>query len=90
MASDCPSSGFELIENTQCTIQISTIRGWPWMLEDGTDIYARVIAANEIGESDASDPATGSTVFVPIVPGAPTSLTNKISGTSKTTACFTW
>lgn len=60
------------------------------MLEDGTDIYARVIAANEIGESDASDPATGSTVFVPIVPGAPTSLTNKISGTSKTTACFTW
>ena len=90
VASDCPSSGFDLMANTQCTIQVSTIKGWPWILEDGDPIYARIIAVNEIGESDPTDPVTGSTVFVPIVPGSPTQLANYPSGTSKTTASFTW
>jgi hypothetical protein len=42
------------------------------MLNDGDEIYARIIAVNEIGESDPTDPISGSVVFVPIVPGAPT------------------
>lgn len=60
------------------------------MLDDGDDIYVTIVAANEIGESDPSDAVSGSTVFVPIVPAAPVLLQNEPSGTSKTTARFSW
>jgi hypothetical protein len=60
------------------------------MLEDGQEIYVKVVAVNQIGESDPSDAVTGSTVFIPIVPGAPTNLMNNPAGTTKTTASFTW
>ena len=45
---------------------------------------------NEIGESDASAAATGSTVFVPLVPGAPSSLVLNSAGTTMYTASFSW
>ena len=32
---DCPSTSIDLLTNTQCTIQVSTIRGYPWHLSDG-------------------------------------------------------
>jgi hypothetical protein len=76
--------------NTQCTINISTVTSYPWLLEDGQELWAQIIAVNSIGESDPSTAATGSTVFVPIVPGAPVSLLENYAGTTKTTASFTW
>ena len=49
-----------------------------------------MIAVNSIGQSEPSVAATGSTVFVPIIPGAPTGLLNNPSGTTLSTASFTW
>jgi hypothetical protein len=66
------------------------VLAYPWLLEDGQELWAQIVAVNSIGESDPSTAATGSTVFVPIVPGAPVSLLKNFTGTTRTTASFTW
>jgi hypothetical protein len=42
--SDCPSNNAELISNTQCTVQVSTLVGYPFYLTSGTQIYAKITA----------------------------------------------
>jgi hypothetical protein len=70
-ATDCPSSGVDLIANTQCTIRISTLRAAPYLLQNGQSIYSKIIAINSVGSSELSDEGTGSSVFVPVTPEAP-------------------
>ena len=48
------------------------------------------MAKNSIGSSDPSIAGTGSTIFIPVVPSAPTNLAKIKSGTTKTTASFSW
>jgi hypothetical protein len=52
---DCPGTDVDLISNTQCTVQISTLKADPFSLEHEMPIYAKIVAINTIGESDASD-----------------------------------
>lgn len=90
VSTDCPSDDANLLSNTECEIQIPTLKAYPFSLEDGQLVYAKIVAVNVIGESNDSEVATGSTVFTPIVPGAPINLVNNPEGTSKSTASFTW
>lgn len=87
---DCPGTDVDLISNTQCTVQISTLKADPFSLEHEMPIYAKIVAINTIGESDASDQGTGSSIFVPEVPGAPISLQPTPSEITRTQASFTW
>jgi len=88
--SDCKGTDIDLIQNTQCIVQIATLRAAPYNLEHGMPIYAKIVAANLIGESDQSIEGTGSQVFVPVVPEAPISLQPTPSEITKTQASFTW
>jgi hypothetical protein len=71
---DCKETDIDLIQNTQCIVQIATLRAEPYNLEHGMPIYAKIVAANIIGESEQSVEGTGSEVFVPVVADAPISL----------------
>lgn len=88
--SDCPSSNAELISNTQCTVKVSTLTASPYFLTSGSIVYAKITAENSIGISEASLAGSGSTIFIPVVPSAPTNLVKNQAGITKTTASFSW
>jgi hypothetical protein len=46
---DCDGTDVDLISNTQCTVQISTLRASPFNLEHEMLIYAKIVAINTIG-----------------------------------------
>lgn len=45
--------------------------GLPWIIQQNSPIYARIIAVNEIGESDQSVPGNGATLVLSYVPEQP-------------------
>ena len=74
VASDCQSNNADLIANTICTVKVSTLIAAPFNLISGSQVYAKVVAKNIINSSDPSAAGTGSTIFIPVVPSAPTNL----------------
>lgn len=90
MIEECPAADYELLSNTQCSVPVATLRASPFDLQHSDAVVARVIAVNVIGESEISDDGSGASIFVPVVPDAPKSLSHNPSGTSMTTASFSW
>lgn len=90
VSEDCPPTDVDLIQNTQCTVQISTLRAEPFLLQHEAAIYAKVVQVNSIGASQMSDAGTGASVFVPVVPDAPVTLLPVLSEISLTQVSFTW
>jgi hypothetical protein len=90
MIEECPAADYELLSNTQCSVPVATLRASPFDLQHSDAVVAKVIAVNVIGESEISDEGSGASIFVPVVPDAPKSLSHNPSGTSMTTASFSW
>lgn len=66
---DC--NGAQLVSERSCQVPFTTLMGSPWNLQENTSIYARIIAINEIGESDQSNPGNGATLVLSYVPDVP-------------------
>ena len=69
---------------------MSTLIAFPYYLVSGSQVYAKIVARNSIGASDASTAGSGSVIFIPVVPSAPISLVKNQAGITKTTASFSW
>ena len=46
--------------------------GEPWLLTESMSIYAKVVAVNEIGDSELSARGNGAQLVISTVPDAPT------------------
>lgn len=79
-----------IIQNSACTIPVTTLRQPPFALTTGEDVVAKVIAFNSIGDSAESVEGQGATIPAEgSVPGAPTSL-QRIEPTDTTQASISW
>lgn len=62
----------------------------PWLLQEGTSIYAKISARNEIGESDHSPQGNGATLVLSYVPDAPYGLARDQATTSTSQVGLLW
>jgi len=51
-----------VLDSTSCTINLSTLTAAPFSLELGDQIFAKVVAQNLYGDSDASEPGSGAVI----------------------------
>jgi hypothetical protein len=58
--------------DTECNIQIATVKGDPYYLPWGVGVYARVMAINQLGNSVKSEPGNGAVILT--FPDAPVDL----------------
>jgi hypothetical protein len=87
-STDCDGTDATVIQNKECTINISTLLASPYNYDGGDQIYAKVSAVNLYGESDQS--LEGSGVYYNEVPDAPLSLTEDNSVRTSTTNGLSW
>ena len=87
-AQDCDGVSSGVLENTQCTINLSRLAGDPFNLVAGEQIYTKVVAKNSYGDSAYSDTGFGSVMKT--APDAPFDLKNDITVTSESQIKFTW
>lgn len=62
------------MQDKSCTVLVSTLLKYPFEIQWGSSIYARVKAYNVIGESSFSVP--GNDAVILSVPSAPTNIVN--------------
>lgn len=63
---------------------------YPFDLQLGQSVTARVLATNDVGSSPFSDPGNGSVIVIWYVPDAPVSLANDGSVTTRTQIKVDW
>jgi hypothetical protein len=85
---DCDGADATILSETQCTVDVSTLKATPFSLAWGTGVYARIIATNYLGSSDASDSGNGAIILNH--PDAPLNLQNNIEVTWGTTIGLEW
>jgi len=68
----CDGLNQEVVTSTKCTLPLSSLIADPYNLRLGHEIYAKVRAINDYGESVLSDGGNGATVR--LVPDAPLNL----------------
>lgn len=85
---DCDGGDFTITLHTQCTIPLTTLTAVPFNLALGNTIYAKVIAYNYYGDSEASEIGAGS--VIQLVPNAPINLLNNPTITSSFVIGFSW
>lgn len=74
--------------STQCTVPLSKLTSSPFNLLLGYSINIKVVATNDYGDSEVSDPGNGGVIV--LVPDPPLNLQNDPSVTDKATIRFTW
>lgn len=77
-----------MIASTQCTVPISTLRALPFAHAWGSSIYARVVATNYLGSSQAS--AQGNGAIILTYPDDPINLANNLDITWGETLGLVW
>ena len=85
---NCDGSTAVIRDATSCSIPISVLTASPYSLPWGSNVYAKVIAYNDYGDSLVSDP--GSEAIILTIPDAPVGLTEEISARSADSISFTW
>jgi hypothetical protein len=73
---------------TSCQILLTLLAAEPWNLGLNVDIWAKVIAVNQYGDSPLS--AGGNGAINKLVPDAPVALTNDFASTDNQKIRFTW
>ena len=85
---DCDGGSSHVLDNTQCTIDLTILSKEPFNLVAGEQIYSKVVAINSYGNSAYSDTGFGSVMKT--APDAPFDLRNDITVTSEKQIKFTW
>jgi len=73
---------------TTCTVPVTALRASPFSLEWGSSVFAKVVAINSYGNSDAS--AEGNGAVITTNPDAPVSLAENTSLRTKSQLALTW
>ena len=62
-SADCDGSDAATVSATQCSIQVSTLKAYPFNLAWGSSIYARISATNILGTSEFSTDGNGAIIL---------------------------
>lgn len=76
------------MSNTQCTIEVPTLRAAPFAITWGGSIYAKITATNYLGDSVTSLVGNGAIILT--FPDEPINLINNLEVTWGTTIGLTW
>jgi hypothetical protein len=60
---DCDGSNAAIVAATTCNVPIATLRAEPFLLPWGSSVWARVIATNINGDSEASADGNGAVIL---------------------------
>jgi hypothetical protein len=85
---NCDGSTAVVRDATSCSIPISVLTASPYLLPWGSNVYAKVIAYNDYGDSLVSDP--GSEAIILTIPDAPVNLAEIVLARSADSISFTW
>jgi len=86
----CDGSLQVYLDDLECVIPFAELTVAPYTLSQGTSIFARLTAVNEIGESVPSDAGNGATLFISSVPDAPVGLAREAVTTTTTQIGLLW
>jgi hypothetical protein len=84
----CDGQGFEVMLSTQCAVALKTLQGEPFNLNVGYSIYIKILAQNEYGDSEISEPGNGAVMVS--VPDPPFLVMNDVTVTSDSKIGFYW
>jgi hypothetical protein len=84
----CDGFNAIIVSDKTCSIPITSLTIHPYNLLKGNSVLARIIAANEYGDSDYS--LAGNGAYMIIVPDAPILLLNDLGVTNRNQIGFTW
>jgi hypothetical protein len=88
---NCNGSNGAIVSARQCTIPVTVLRAAPFSLSNTSDVVARVVATNVIGDSLISTSSTTNANLPDwFVSGAPQSLLRDDVSTSQSQIVFTW
>lgn len=73
---------------TSCVIPVATLRSAPFSLDWGTSVFAKVVATNAYGDSEASDAGNGAVIITK--PDPPENLGETISERTVNTLTLSW
>jgi hypothetical protein len=85
---NCDGSDSGTLAALQCTIPLLDLQTYPYSLQLGDSIFAKVSATNLYGESAFSESGNGATIV--LVPSAPVNLANNLAVTTKSVIGITW
>jgi hypothetical protein len=85
---NCDGSAAFVIANAECNILISTLRATPFSLSWGASVHAKVIAANQYGDSLTSEVGNGAVIIT--YADAPVSLAEIIASRTASSISFSW
>ena len=83
-------NGNQFVDTRTCTIPFTTLMDEPWLLTEGTSIFAKIVAINEIGESDQSARGNGATLVISDVPDRPFGLSREHQLTTTSQIGLMW
>jgi len=87
---NCDGSDPTIFAQKFCTVPFSALTQAPFSLTEGSSIYAKVVATNDIGDSEASEPGNGATMNIRTVPDAPVNLARDSITTTTTQIGLLW
>jgi hypothetical protein len=87
-STDCDGNDSTILAAASCTITVATLKADPYFTAWGSSIYARVIATNYLGSSEASDEGNGAIILT--YPDEPINLANNLDITWGTSIGLTW
>jgi len=73
----CDGSNESVIDALSCSVPISVITQYPYSLPWGSEVFAKVIAYNDYGDSLVSEPGSGAIILT--VPDKPVDLVEVIT-----------
>lgn len=84
----CDASQEDIFKNKQCSVPTSVLNEFPYSVQWGESVIAKVIAINQYGESAESLEGNGALMLTN--PDAPVNLAEDLSGRSQTSVAFSW
>lgn len=73
-SSGCDGTDTFVVENTQCTVDLTDLYAVPYSLVQGDSVFAKIIANNLVGDSDESPFGNGAIIV--LVPDSPITVVN--------------
>jgi hypothetical protein len=70
----CDGADPTIFFSMYCAVPFTSLTVAPFNLQPGVDIYAKIVATNQIGDSVASEPGNGAQLIISTVPDAPVQL----------------
>lgn len=87
---NCDGSDPTIMAQLFCTIPFDVLTAAPWTLGQGTSVFAKIVATNEIGDSEESTAGNGATLVISSVPDAPIGLARDSLTTTTTQIGLLW